>query len=179
MRSGNTLIPGYLVAALASVVCLPLSAAHGQVEVQPRFRLPRTSYTYSKPQIQEGLQSSGLTEVENTPSYNPITDEGAALGRVLFYDKRLSLNERISCASCHKQRYAFADRRPASKGFRGRRTRRNSMGLANLAYYSSGRFFWDERADSLEEMVLMPIQDQIEMGLELGELVRRLKWVWI
>ena len=116
MRSGSTFIPGYVVAVFASAVCIPLSTAHGQVEVQPRFRLPLTSYKYSKPQIQEGLQSFELTEVENTPSYNPITDDGATLGRVLFYDKRLSLNERVSCASCHKQRYAFADRRSTSSG---------------------------------------------------------------
>lgn len=111
---------------------------------------------------------------ENTPNDNPITDAGATLGRVLFYDKKLSKNHTISCASCHQQDKGFSDPDQFSVGFNGESTKRHSMTLINSRWYEGGAFFWDERASSLEEQVLMPIQDHVEMGLELSELVARL-----
>ena len=114
-----------------------------------------------------------LQNEDNTPNNNPITDAGATLGRVLFYDKKLSANNTISCASCHIQENGFSDPSILSIGFEGGFTGRNSMGLSNAKFYQNGRFFWDERADSLEEQVLMPIQDQVEMGLTLDELVAK------
>ncbi|MEO0626305.1 MAG: cytochrome c peroxidase [Bacteroidota bacterium] len=110
------------------------------------------------------------TVSDNTPNNNPITDAGATLGRVLFYDQKLSANGSIACASCHQQSHGFSDSRVLSRGFDGGLTRRHSMGLANARFYSSGRFFWDERAGSLEEQVLDPFQDPVEMGLTLAEL---------
>ncbi len=98
---------------------------------------------------------------------NPITDHGATLGRVLFYDGALSVDGSTSCASCHLQEFAFTDDKKRSVGFRGAAVRRNSMSLINLRYYPRGRFFWDERAESLEAQVLMPIEDPIEMGHRL------------
>lgn len=141
----------------------------------PGIDLPRAPFPYSDPTLAPVFDRSQLDQ--NTPWFNKVSDQGATLGRVLFYDTRLSRNQRVSCASCHKQSRAFADRTRRSKGFRGRRTKRNSMALTNLAYYKNGRFFWDERAGSLEEMVLMPIQDEIEMGMDLDTLVDRLKKV--
>jgi len=111
---------------------------------------------------------------DNTPLDNITSDAGATLGRVLFYDTRLSKNYTISCASCHKQSLGFADATPVSKGFNGGFTSRNAMGLANCRYYFGGRMFADERAASLEELALMPIQDEVEMGLSLPELEDRL-----
>ena len=110
-------------------------------------------------------------DLDNTPANNPITDTGATLGRVLFYDRRLSANGSISCASCHQQEHGFSDPRTLSLGFAGGETRRHSMGLANARFYSSGAFFWDERASTLEEQVLKPFQDPVEMGLSLEQLV--------
>lgn len=107
---------------------------------------------------------------DNTPSDNPITNEGATLGRVLFYDKKLSANGTISCSSCHKQEHGFSDPEVLSKGFNGGLTRRHSMGLANARFYQTGKFFWDERAATLEDQVLMPFQDAVEMGLTLAQL---------
>ncbi len=108
---------------------------------------------------------------DNTPTANPTTNEGATLGRVLFYDKKLSANGAVACASCHEQAAAFADNRALSLGFAGGETRRNSMGLTNARFYQPGKFFWDERAATLEDQVLMPFQDQVEMGLTLEEVV--------
>lgn len=94
---------------------------------------------------------------------NVITDLGATLGRVLFYDKNLSVDNSISCASCHQQAFAFSDGDAASTGVNGT-TGRHSMRLVNTRFADEGRFFWDERASSLEEQTTQPIQDHIEMG---------------
>jgi cytochrome c peroxidase len=108
---------------------------------------------------------------DNTPVDNPITNEGATLGRVLFYDTGLSANGTIACASCHKQELGFSDDAILSSGFEGGLTRRHSMSLVNAKWYGRGRFFWDERATTLEEQVLMPFQDPVEMGMTLEGLV--------
>jgi cytochrome c peroxidase len=93
---------------------------------------------------------------------------------VLFYDKNLSLNSTIACASCHKQENSFSDPIAFSKGFLGGNTTRNSMSLANARYYTNGRFFWDERAITLEDQTLMPIQHPVEMGMTLDSVEKRL-----
>jgi len=99
---------------------------------------------------------------DNTET-NVITDEGAVLGRVLFYDVNLSSNNTISCASCHQQAFAFSDPAVASVGVNGT-TGRHSMRLVNARFADEENFFWDERASSLEEQTTMPIQDHVEMG---------------
>lgn len=103
---------------------------------------------------------------DNTPAENPITNGGATLGRVLFYDRRLSHNNSTACASCHVQSHGFGDPEQFSQGTGGQ-TSRHSMALGNGKFYQRGRFFWDERAATLEEQVLLPIQDPIELGLDL------------
>ena len=100
---------------------------------------------------------------DNTPDNNPITNIGATLGRVLFYDKRLSKNSTVSCASCHQQEAAFGDPAVASVGAAGT-TGRHSMRLVNARFANERRFFWDERAPTLEAQTTQPIQDHIEMG---------------
>lgn len=94
---------------------------------------------------------------------NDITDEVATLGRVLFYDENLSVNNTVSCASCHKQELAFGDDNSQSIGVNGV-TGRHSMRLVNARFANESNFFWDERASSLEQQTTMPIQDHIEMG---------------
>lgn len=116
-----------------------------------------------------------LQDEDNTPNNNPVSNIGATLGRVLFYDQRLSANNTISCASCHLQANGFSDPGQFSTGFEGGLTPRNSMGLANARFYENGNFFWDERAASLETQVLLPIQDEIEMGLTLDEMEQKLQ----
>lgn len=94
---------------------------------------------------------------------NPITDEGATLGRVLFYDLKLSVDNTIACASCHLQAKGFSDMKLASEGVNGL-TMRHSMRLINSRFANERRFFWDERAISLEDQTTQPIQDHNEMG---------------
>ncbi len=109
-------------------------------------------------------------DANNTPVDNQITNAGATLGRALFYDQRLSHNDSTSCASCHVQENGFSDPDQLSVGFEGGLTGRHSMGLSNAAFYERGRFFWDERAATLEDQVLGPIQDTVEMGSNLDQL---------
>lgn len=118
-------------------------------------------------------QTGLIDSYDNTPVLNPIRNEGAFLGRVLFYDRLLSENGEVACASCHLQSAAFTDPRAMSEGFERERTRRNSMSLVNLRFYEPGRMFWDERSQTLEDQVLAPIQDPVEMGIDLDELVLR------
>jgi cytochrome c peroxidase len=100
----------------------------------------------------------------NTPANNATTDAGATLGRVLFYDKKLSLNNTVSCASCHQQAFAFSDPATVSEGFNGGVTGRHAMRLVNAKFAVESKFFWDERAVSLEDQTTHPIQDATEMG---------------
>ncbi|RTY92107.1 cytochrome-c peroxidase [Flavobacterium sp. RSP46] len=94
---------------------------------------------------------------------NPVTDKGATLGRVLFYDKNLSSNNTISCSSCHIQANAFGDVAIASDGINGKTTR-HSMRLVNSRFSRENKFFWDERVATLELQTTQPIQNHIEMG---------------
>ncbi len=100
---------------------------------------------------------------DNTTPGNAITDAGATLGRILFYDKRLSRNDTISCASCHHQAHAFSDLPTASTGVSGT-TGRHAMRLINARFADEVRFFWDERATNLENQTTQPIKDHVEMG---------------
>jgi cytochrome c peroxidase len=96
------------------------------------------------------------------PGDNPVTAEKAALGRRLFYDKRLSFNDTLSCASCHNPLLGFADGRSRSVGAGGKMGVRNAPSIANAAY--NRFFFWDGRAASLEDQVGVPMEDPIEMN---------------
>ena len=95
---------------------------------------------------------------------NSITNAKATLGRVLFYDKNLSFDNSISCGSCHKQQFAFGDTAIASKGVAGGLTARHTMRLINARYAVETKFFWDERAATLELQTTKPVQDHAEMG---------------
>jgi cytochrome c peroxidase len=139
------------------------------------LNLPSTPFNYANPALPGYLNAPNILGQINTPAINPITDNGATLGRVLFYDKNLSINNTIACASCHKQVNAFSDATSKSLGFNGGLTGRNSMPLTDAKYYPNGRFFWDQRAATLEDQVVMPIQDLVEMGMTLPALETKLR----
>jgi len=140
----------------------------------PLLDLPDYPFNYANINLPGYFLDDDVQDEDNTPNNNQITDTGATLGRVLFYDTNLSLNNTTSCASCHIQENGFSDPNQFSTGFDGGLTARNSMGLANARFYENGNFFWDERANSLEEQTLMPVQDLVEMGLTLPELEAKL-----
>lgn len=108
----------------------------------------------------------------NIPSDNPLSEEGVELGKKLFYDTRLSLDNTISCASCHDQQHAFSDPERFSKGVNGTPGRRNAMALINLGWQNF--FFWDGKAGTLEEQILFPVPDPVEMHQEWPETIEKL-----
>ncbi len=109
----------------------------------------------------------------NIPADNPMTREAVKLGRFLFYEKALSIDNSISCGSCHFQDRAFTDATPTSVGTRGLFGRRKAMPIFNLAFQQS--FFWDGRVSSLEEQSLHPILDTLEFDNDLETVVQRLE----
>lgn len=118
-----------------------------------------------------------------------VSNSKATLGRVLFYDKKLSRNNSVSCASCHKQELAFSDDKPFSTGFDGQQTKRNSLALAATANfvisYNSGNsfvgngtqigFLWDERTQTIHEQSTLAITDPVEMGMHMNDLTAKLQ----
>jgi cytochrome c peroxidase len=105
------------------------------------------------------------------PADNPLSDESIALGRRLFFDKRLSLDSSIACATCHDPEHGFTDTRPRAVGVGGQTGPRRSPALINRAYGKA--FFWDGRTATLEEQVLQPILNPIEMALSYDEIRER------
>ena len=118
------------------------------------------------------FQMSATFPIPDLPRDNPLTVERVELGKKLFFDKRLSVNDAQSCADCHSPEKAFSDGRRTARGAEGELGPRNSMPLFNLAW--KREFFWDGRAGSLREQVLQPIQNPIEMHQSLTNLVVKL-----
>ena len=106
-----------------------------------------------------------------TESGSKLTD--VQLGEKLFFDPVLSTDHSISCASCHKPEFAFADNKAFSDGVNGKKTARNTPSVMNMGMRDA--FFWDGRAASLEEQVIGPIQNPNEMNLPFAEAVKRVK----
>lgn len=106
------------------------------------------------------------------PEDNPQTPEKIALGKMLYFDTRLSKDGTISCATCHDPEIAWTEHRATSKGIGGQIGEDNSPTVINAAYAKEQ--FWDGRAESLEEQALGPIENPIEMGHDLDVLVKEL-----
>ena len=107
------------------------------------------------------------------PEDNPLTVEGVALGRHLFYEAKLSRNNTMSCGSCHQQPLAFTDGKGLSTGISRQQTKRGSMSLANMLWFN--QFNWDGSATSLEEQALKPLEDPLEMHQPVAEAVNKLQ----
>ena len=150
---------------------------------EQKLVLPATPYAYDQLDLPVGTRvANGLNnnfeiingELVSTNVSLDITPWGATLGRVLFYDKKLSLNNTVSCGTCHHQDKAFADGKQFSTGFQGRITPRNSMAIINPI--SQNNLFWDSRSKTLHDLSLEPVQNHIEMGMEdLDRLIAKLE----
>jgi cytochrome c peroxidase len=117
------------------------------------------------------LKPSQFEDYSISPD-NPLTVEGVALGRRLFYDPILSRNQNVACASCHQQENAFSDTSQYSEGTHGDPSGRHSMALFNLAWQEL--FFWDGRAPSLEIQAFGPVANPVEMDMTWPEVEDRL-----
>jgi len=118
------------------------------------------------------FQMSATFPIPDLPRDNPLLVERVALGRFLFFDKQLSINNAQSCADCHSPEKAFTDGRKTARGAEGLLGPRNTMPLFNLAWKSE--YFWDGRAKSLRAQVLQPIQNPIELHQTLTNLCDKL-----
>lgn len=120
---------------------------------------------WPKPTIDSGVvnfQDIGVLPKMQYPEDNPYSEDKEYLGKVLFFDPRLSVSKQIACASCHDPEFAWADGRRVSYGHNRKQGKRNSMTIINVGYYKNS-FFWDGRAESLEEQIKFPLKDPLEM----------------
>jgi cytochrome c peroxidase len=151
-----------LISFLCLTVVIITSCSEQKVEtdINPvnNLKLPESYFNYANQNIPAYIRK------DNTGS-NSITNEAATLGRVLFYDKSLSENKTISCSSCHQQAHGFSDIATQSTGKDGKLTARHSMRLINSRFSNEIKFFWDERAATLENQTTQPVRDHVEMGL--------------
>lgn len=166
---GNSVNPSLFFRAFYDAARQDISSTR-----ETALTIPGWPLNYESPVLPASFFIQPILTQDNMPANNVTTDTGATLGRVLFYDKRLSTNQTIACASCHQQAHGFSDSRRFSVGFDGSTGTRNAMGLSNARWYQRRHFFWDERANTLEDQVLMPIQNPIEMGMTLETLTNRL-----
>ncbi len=134
----------------------------------PTIDNPTTTYLDLPKQPYDYVTSSFVFQSNDLPT----------LGRVLFYDTHISVNNSVSCASCHKQSLAFSDNVAHSKGFENQLTHRNALPIQNLQFGTSGppALFWDGREKFLQTMVLKPIVNHVEMGMgDLNMVVKKVK----
>lgn len=164
---------GALALTLSLAACLE-DRGVAPIPDDPGLRgYPEDSLTWDPPTPLEIAPASGLAPSQS-PSENPLTVEGAALGEALFHDPLLSRDSTISCSSCHHPEDAFSDGgSKVSVGVRGQAGTRNAPALFNLGW--TGLLFWDGRAASLEEQALHPVPDSREMDLPWSDAVKRLR----
>lgn len=109
------------------------------------------------------------------PNDNKMNENAVFLGKMLFFDTRLSADNSISCASCHQPQKSFTDGKKIAIGIFNQVNERNSMSLVNLLWSKS--FFWDGRSDNLEQQSLHPLTNPKEMGMNLNELENKLQQI--
>ena len=134
---------------------------------QPEWEVANRTVPLPVPPL--GIDSK-LTDLKDPP-----TPERVRLGRWLFYDKRLSADGTIACASCHHPENAFSEPTPVSTGIGDQKGGRKAPSFINQAWTLYPHFFWDGRAASLEEQALGPIQNPIEMGNTLTGMIENLQ----
>lgn len=165
--------PGKIIVVMALSLGFALSSCSGTSEsavvaidfesVYPNFFTTFSSVlSFNSLPDYESQTIPSYINLDNSGS-NVIINEVTLLGRVLFYDKSLSSDNTVSCSSCHQQENAFSDVADVSVGVNGA-TGRHSMRLINSRFSREVKFFWDERAASLEAQTTQPIQDHNEMG---------------
>ncbi len=133
-------------------------------------------YTFDFPNYLFNLEADTLGYTPggiDSLNLSTITDDGATLGRVLFYDKKLSALENISCGTCHIQSFSFADGLDLSEGVNAL-TKRNSMHLNDLAWTNHDGFTWDLEHTDLVDMISIPLTDENEIGADLETLILKL-----
>ena len=146
MRKSRSWVPGVVTGGLIVAIGVAFSASVADAQKDQAPKPPR-----------------GLPPIP-WPDDNPYSAEKAELGRLLYFDRRVSSNRTVSCASCHEPSKAFTDRAPVSVGIGGQKGGRSAPTVINRAY--STQQFWDGRAPSLEEQAKGPIANSVEMTMD-------------
>jgi len=120
----------------------------------------------------EGFVDIGTLDKVVYPADNPYSEAKKELGKILFFDPRLSVSGQIACASCHEPQLGWGDGKQLANGHDRQFGKRNAMTILNTAYYNS--LFWDGRASSLEDQARFPVKDHLEMNMDLTNMEKRL-----
>jgi cytochrome c peroxidase len=167
MRLGCT---GRLIASALTLALAACGGEEAQPSATPAGVAERTVIdfahvaNYSAPTLPAYFDRT-VKALDHSPASNPIDDRVATLGRVLFYDLRLSTNDKASCSSCHQQALGFTDSMRFSNGISNAATTDfHAMRLGNLRYWQPGSTFWDRRAASVEAQTSIPLHSLVEMG---------------
>lgn len=126
-------------------------------------------------EVKKGFKDIGALDKPVYPLSNPFTKEKEKLGKILFFDPRMSLSKQIACASCHDQELGWGDGRRVAYGHDRQNGKRNAMTILNTAFYE--KLFWDGRAKSLEEQSAFPVQDHVEMNQNLDAMVKNIRGI--
>ena len=127
----------------------------------------------SNSKCENATNNPNLAVFVPAPADNPTTPEKVALGKKLFFDKRLSLDGTVSCASCHDPHKAFTDQLTTSIGIKGQRTERNAPSVLNSGFLKNVMF--DAHLKTLELQVIVPLQEPTEMGHNMKKLIPQLR----
>jgi len=159
--SANILVGGLDEVFIRTVICVTLCS------LPTRAFQSKSNRAISPPQKPLGIQVPiGIGESlwrKRIPRNNPLSTGKVALGRALYFDKRLSINGTLSCATCHDPANTFTDHNVVALGAFGRAGTRNAPTILNAMF--SERLFWDGRAGSLEEQAKQPLTNEFEMGM--------------
>lgn len=149
------------------LLCLLTFMACDKDDEQPKEVIMQDTTPYS---LEYGVQFPD----PELPADNLLTEQGVKLGRMLFYEPKLSKDGSQACASCHRQADGFSDSLRFSLGVEGLQGKRQAMPIFNMAWHTN-EFFWDGRAHLLRNQALLPIQDPLEMNETLENVMTKLR----
>lgn len=158
-----------LIGALLLIVVCLFSACSEEMTGESEGDLSTIPYNPTPFQL---LVPAGYPPLE-VPEDNPLTIEGVELGRILFYEEKLSLDNSLSCSSCHLTSGSFTDNKATSPGVSGVNGQRSAMSLLDMAFATNG-LFWDGRVHTLEEQALLPVEDPVEMEETWDNVIKKL-----
>jgi cytochrome c peroxidase len=176
MRKINIVTGGLIIAGAA--LCLSFHLGEGKYNIK-RLKKLYSSGDYSKwPKAivhdsVKNFNDIGVLDSVPYPADNPKNKAAEDLGKILFFDPRLSESGQIACASCHDPQLGWGDGKRLAFGHDRKLGGRNAMTILNTAYYKT--LFWDGRASSLEDQAQFPIMDHLEMNQGLGAMQNRVK----
>lgn len=176
MRKTN-IVTGFLILAGAGL-CLSFNSGEGKYNIK-RLRKLYSSGDYSKwPKavVHDSVvnfKDIGVLDSVPYPADNPKNKAAEDLGKMLFFDPRLSVSGQIACASCHDPQLGWGDGKRLAFGHDRKLGGRNAMTILNTAYYKT--LFWDGRASSLEDQAQFPVKDHLEMNQGLGAMQNKVK----